>query len=312
MGKKIVVYTPGVWDLLHVGHLNLLERAKLMGDHLVVGVCSDRLVHQTKGAPVITQDERAKLLLALGPVDEIHVYDSLDQRENLALFNVDVFCVGEEFGCYDEHVLSLKFCEENNVQVKVLKRYPGISSTALRGRVSSRAPVNVGSAPALAVDYHDCLTFDALFFKNIFRCWHGRCFILSGTRESDRQQITNELRDSGLVEGEDFEKLILGYEYDKNDMSINHFMRMREYKLLKLRQHDVKVFFDDNPYYVEWIRNHGITTFQLILPDAYMEKFAAGDPFFSCHLQRKQFQYLSLLSDEEVTKRKTSVDQQNE
>ena len=69
---KRVVYTPGVWDLLHMGHLNLIKRAKLCGDHLVVGVCSDSTTKATKGElPTINQQSRADLLAAIRYVDEV-------------------------------------------------------------------------------------------------------------------------------------------------------------------------------------------------------------------------------------------------
>ena len=68
------------------------------------------------------------------------------------------------------------------------------------------------------------------------------------------------------------------------------------------KQYDIKVFFDDNPFYVEWMRNHGVTTFQIVLPAKYLSEFGAKDPFFSCHLQEKQFHFLSLLANQEVKK----------
>ena len=105
----------------------------------------------------------------------------------------------------------------------------------------------------------------------------------------------------GFQEGEDL-KFTPCYDYNKDDMDIDHFQRMREHKLEKLQQYNIKIFFDDNPFYVEWMRNRGITVFQLILPDAYLNKFGLDDPFFCCHLQEKQFHFLSLLSNREVIK----------
>lgn len=302
MGRKSIVYTPGVWDLLHTGHLNLLQRAKLSGDYLIVGVCGDLLVEKTKGTPVMAETERAKLLMALQSVDEVHVYHSLDQRANLVQLNVDVFCVGEEFGNCEEHKLALQFCEEHGIEVSVIKRYPGVSSSALRQRAISRNHTPSFEKVSVAVDYHDCLTFDPAFFKALLSAWCGKVYILSGTPERRRLDVVSELESLGFVEGRDFEALLLGFDYDPKSMSIDHFKRMREHKLAKIRQYDIKVFFDDNPFYVEWMRNHGVTTFQIVLPAKYLSEFGAKDPFFSCHLQEKQFHFLSLLANQEVKK----------
>ena len=123
---KRVVYTPGVWDLLHMGHLNLIKRAKLCGDHLVVGVCSDSTTKATKGElPTINQQSRADLLAAIRYVDEVYIYNEPDQIAPLSTLNVNVFVVGEEFGNQGvpEHAKALRYCSENNIKIVRIKRY---------------------------------------------------------------------------------------------------------------------------------------------------------------------------------------------
>ena len=173
MGKKSIVYTPGVWDLLHTGHLNLLQRAKLSGDYLIVGVCGDLLVKETKGPPVMAETERAKLSWR-SSLSMKYTYIILWTSANLVQLNVNVFCVGEEFGNCEEHKLALQFCEENGIEVSVIKRYPGVSSSALRQRAISRNQTPPFEKVSVAVDYHDCLTFDPAFFKALLSAWWGR------------------------------------------------------------------------------------------------------------------------------------------
>jgi hypothetical protein len=182
----------------------------------------------------------------------------------------------------------------------VILRHPGISSSQIRSLVLEKTAAS--PAAAIAVDYHDCLTFDPVFFKTLFNTWPGETFILSGTPERDRPKVVDALRQLGLREGENFGTLLLGFNYDQNKMGLDHFKRMREHKLSKLKQYNIKVFFDDNPFYVDWMREHGITVFQTILPSEYTRKFGEKNPYFSCHLQSKQFHFLSLLADTEVKK----------
>jgi len=306
MGRQTVVYTPGVWDLLHAGHLNLLQRAKLAGDYLIVGVCSDRLVDMTKGKAVVSETQRAQLINAMSCVDEVHIYDSLDQRVVLELFKVDVFCVGEEFGQYGEHQLTLEYCDRENIYIHVVKRYPGVSSTELRARAIERVKHDDSPPkhPSIAVDYHDCLSFDPEFFRTLFQTWPGKAYILSGMPERQRAEVCKQLSEMGFKEGVNFERLLLGFDYDLEKLSVSHFKRMREYKLARLKQYDISVYFDDNPFYVDWMREHGITTFQTVLPSQYIEEFGKNDAHFTCHLQEKQFHYLHSLTDIEVKPRK--------
>ena len=291
-------YTPGVWDLIHAGHLNIIKRAKLAGDYLIVGVCSDRLVRQTKAEPIVGQDDRAKLLESIHGVDEVYIYDSLDHSEALQFLGVNIFCIGPEFGELPEHRSTLNFCRENKVQTKVIPRYPGVSSTQIRHRAVERQRMQGGKA--IAVDFHDCITFDAAFFERLFSFWPGRRYILSGTPESERLKTLNELTRLGFREGENFEKLLLGFEYDRSTMNLQHFKRMREHKLKHIMENNVDVFIDDNPFYVDWIKDRGITTFQMILPCVYTETFGRKDPYFCCHLQEKQFEFLREMHDSDV------------
>jgi len=136
--RKRIVYVPGVWDMINIGHLNILKRAKLRGDYLVVGVCSDRLVRDTKKEPIVSQSWRAEMLEALKIVDEVYIYDDLNQTYAIELFKVDVFAVGEEFGNYPEHQRALEFCETNNIEVTRIKRFPGISSTEIKEKVKTQ------------------------------------------------------------------------------------------------------------------------------------------------------------------------------
>lgn len=70
--KKIIGYTTGVFDMFHIGHLNILERAKAQCDYLIVGVSTDELVqHDKNKTPIIPYDERAKIVESIRYVDKV-------------------------------------------------------------------------------------------------------------------------------------------------------------------------------------------------------------------------------------------------
>lgn len=137
---KKIVYTPGVWDLLHYGHVNLLKRAKQEGEHLIVGVCSDRVCRQFGKNPVVNETDRASMVSALKEVDEVLVYDDPDQTAVLQKLQVDVFVVGEEFGHQGvpQHADALAYCERCGVPVVRLPRSQGISTSDLKRRVNDQ------------------------------------------------------------------------------------------------------------------------------------------------------------------------------
>ena len=96
---KTIVFTNGVFDLLHVGHLRYLQQARALGDALIVGINSDRSVRANKGPsrPVTPQDERAEILAALACVDAVVVFDEETPLALIASLQPDVLVKGADW-----------------------------------------------------------------------------------------------------------------------------------------------------------------------------------------------------------------------
>ncbi|MFT5594214.1 MAG: glycerol-3-phosphate cytidylyltransferase [Oceanicoccus sp.] len=124
MTKRIITF--GTFDVFHVGHVNILERAKLEGDFLVVGVSSDELNFKKKNRyPIYSQKDRIKILESLKFVDEVFVEESLELKPKyIQHYNADVLVMGDDWiGRFDD---MKAFCE-----VKYLPRTPSISTTEI-------------------------------------------------------------------------------------------------------------------------------------------------------------------------------------
>ncbi len=98
MEKKIIGYTTGVFDLFHIGHLNILERAKQNCDHLIVGVSTDELVMEYKHKkPVICYEERKRIVEAIRYVDEVVPQIDRDKMAAYEKYKFDRMFVGDDW-----------------------------------------------------------------------------------------------------------------------------------------------------------------------------------------------------------------------
>src|SRR6476620_8366208 len=103
-GRRLV-FTNGVFDLLHVGHVRYLEQARELGDALVVAINSDRTVRELKGPsrPVFNEAERAEILAALRVVDYVTVFDEVSPRTLIASLLPDVLVKGGDYKLDEIH-----------------------------------------------------------------------------------------------------------------------------------------------------------------------------------------------------------------
>ena len=125
MSNRTVI-TFGTFDVFHVGHVRVLERAAALGDRLVVGVSADALNIAKKGRPpVFSQDERLEIIAALRVVDEVFVEESLEQKRDYILqYGADVLVMGDDWVGKFDWVSDV--CE-----VVYLPRTPSVSTTGL-------------------------------------------------------------------------------------------------------------------------------------------------------------------------------------
>ena len=136
-GKR-VVFTNGVFDILHAGHVRYLAQARALGDALVVAINSDRTARELKGEgrPVVTEGERAEILAALRTVTYVTIFDDVSPRSLISRFLPDVLVKGGDYALDEIH--GREEVEAAGGKVVSLPFAEGLSTTAIIERMKRR------------------------------------------------------------------------------------------------------------------------------------------------------------------------------
>ena len=143
MEKKYKIgYTTGVYDMFHIGHLNILKRAKEKCDYLIVGVSTDELVmHDKNKTPIIPFCDRCEIVSAIKYVDKVVPQTSKNKLDAYKKYKFDKMFVGSDW----KGTPQWKHYEEEfspyGVEIVYLSHTDGISSTILRKKLNSQEPI---------------------------------------------------------------------------------------------------------------------------------------------------------------------------
>ena len=134
---KSIVFTNGVYDLLHPGHVRYLQSARALGDALIVGVNSDRSVRANKGPerPINPEAERAELIAALACVDAAIVFDEDTPHEIISRLQPDVLVKGADWA--EDAIVGRDIVEARGGRVVRMPIEQGFSTTSLIGKIRS-------------------------------------------------------------------------------------------------------------------------------------------------------------------------------
>jgi glycerol-3-phosphate cytidylyltransferase len=136
MGKKIIGFTAGAFDMFHIGHLNLLKNARARCDYLIVGVNSDTLVNSYKHTKVVIPlDERMEIIKSIRYADEVISLDTLDKEVIWKEKKFDVVFIGDDWKGSPRWDDTEKVLAKHGVDVIYLPYTTGRTSTSLRERL---------------------------------------------------------------------------------------------------------------------------------------------------------------------------------
>jgi len=136
----MIIYTVGTFDLLHVGHLALLNHCKSLGDILVVGVASDAVVKMYKpNVPVVPLEQRIEMLEALSCVDVVRPYHQLEYVSGCKAVGVDIFVVGEDWGKKPHNLDVNNYLRKMGKEIAQVSYNPRTSSTKIKNMVLAQS-----------------------------------------------------------------------------------------------------------------------------------------------------------------------------
>jgi glycerol-3-phosphate cytidylyltransferase len=129
----MIVYTVGTFDLLHIGHLALLEYCKTLGNVLAVGVAADSVVSSYKpNVPVIPLEQRMEMLTALSIVDIVIPYHELEYVSGCKEIQPDIFVIGEDWGSKPHNINVEEYLKSINAKIAQTTYNPKTSSSKIK------------------------------------------------------------------------------------------------------------------------------------------------------------------------------------
>ena len=133
--EKVIVFTNGCFDIVHAGHVDYMEKAKSLGDVLVVGVNSDASVKRIKGEkrPIIDINNRLRLLQGLSVIDYLCVFEEDTPLELIKNVTPDILVKGEDWK--DKGVVGEDFVRTYGGKVELIKLLPGISTSIIIDKI---------------------------------------------------------------------------------------------------------------------------------------------------------------------------------
>lgn len=139
MKKYKIGYTTGVFDMFHIGHLNILSRAKEQCEYLIVGVTSDKLCLSRKNKmPIINEDERMAIVEAIRYVDKVVLQKDMNKLDAVNTLSADVVFVGSDWKGSDAWNRYEQEFASVGCDVVYLNHTDGISSSILREKLNNR------------------------------------------------------------------------------------------------------------------------------------------------------------------------------
>ena len=134
--KYKIGYTTGVFDLFHIGHLNILKKAKEQCEYLIVGVTTDELCRKRKNKlPVICENDRMEIVGSIKYVDKVIAQSDMDKLRTVLEYSVNVVFVGSDWKGTEAWKNYEREFNANDCDVVYLEHTDGISSTILRGKL---------------------------------------------------------------------------------------------------------------------------------------------------------------------------------
>lgn len=164
-----IVFTNGCFDILHSGHLDLLNKAKELGDKLIVGINSDNSIKKIKGfeRPFINETARKELLLGLKPVDEVYIFEELTPENLIKKIKPNVLVKGGDWKV--EEIIGADFVLANGGEVFSLPLKEGFSSTGIVEKIKNSDKQNISNQASTEGISETSLNQHLSVFENITR-----------------------------------------------------------------------------------------------------------------------------------------------